>query len=371
MYIKSIRINGFKNLKNVDIYPDRETNIFLGENAQGKTNLIEAIWLCSGVRSFSGTKDKDLIAFDGESFSIELEFDDGSRVQKISASASKPNVKEKNVTLNGVKLGSMSGLFGKLMCVVFTPEDLELSKGSPDNRRSFLDLSVSQIKMTYSAVISKYENILQQRNALLKSIAYGSADEDMLDIFDIQLSQLGAYISMLRFNYIKKLSYFASALYDEISGRKEKLELSYQSTVFSQLEGRTDYKESMATEYYEAVRKNLEGDLHLGFTQTGVHRDDLIAKINGLCARDYASQGQHRSIALILKLAQGYILRQETDNSPIILLDDVLSELDRSRQDFVISKIRDMQVFITCCEKSPDFEGKRVYNIEGGKVNKH
>lgn len=370
MYIEQIKINGFKNLKNINIRPDKRTNIFFGKNAQGKTNLIEALWLCSGVKSFRSTKDKDLIAFDEDMFSIEIEFDDGRRVQKISAAASKPNVKEKRVTLNGVKLNSMSGLFGKLMCVVFTPEDLELSKGSPDNRRSFLDLSISQVKLSYPAVIAKYENILQQRNALLKNISFGSASADMLDIFDIQLSQLGAYISMMRFNYIKELSYYASSLYNEISGDREILELSYLSTVFSQLDGRTDYMESMADEYYKAVRKNLDSDIHLGFTQTGVHRDDLIAKINGLYARDYASQGQHRSIALILKLAQGYILREETDNAPVILLDDILSELDRARQEFVISKIKDMQVFITCCEKSPDFEGKRVYNIENGEIKK-
>ena len=368
MYITSLKINGFKNLENIVIKPDRHTNILYGKNAQGKTNLIEAVWLCTGARSFRNTRDRDLIGFDKENFSIELEMDDGSRIQKISAAAAKVNPKEKRVSLNGVKLKNMSQLFGKLKCVIFTPEDLELSKGSPDNRRNFLDLSVSQIKLSYPAVTAKYENILQQRNALLKNISFGNAAADMLDIFDRQLSEIGAYISMLRYNYVKKLSAYASALYSEISKNSEKLELSYQSSVFSRLEGRTDYMESMADEYYEAVRKNIDGDIKCGFTQAGVHRDDLIARINGLYVRDYASQGQHRSVALILKLAQGYILRQETDDPPVILLDDILSELDRNRQDYVISKIKDMQIFITCCETSPDFAKGRVYHIEKGRV---
>ncbi len=377
MHITRLKIDGFKNLKNVDISPHKDVNILYGKNAQGKTNLIEAIWLCSGVRSFRNTKDRDLICLDGDRFSIELDFDDGQRIQNISAAAVRPNVKDKNVSLNGVKLKALSGLFGKLFCVVFTPEDLELSKGSPDKRREFLDLSVAQIKGSYASVLAKYENALIQRNALLKNIAFGSASRDTLDIFDIQLSQLGSYIAMLRYNYVKKLLYFASPLYEEISSGKERLELIYQSTVFDDLEGRTDFAGEMANEYLAAMKRNLDSDLHSGFTQIGIHRDDLITRINGLYARDYASQGQHRSIALILKLAQAYILAQENENSPVILLDDILSELDRSRQSFVFSKIKNMQIFITCCslsekvsktEKSPDFSKGRIYHIDSGKI---
>ena len=293
------------------------------------------------------------------------------RIQDIHYAMARPNVKEKNVTLNGVKLKAPSKLFGNLDCVIFTPEDLELSKGSPENRRQFLDLSVSQIKNSYGSVISKYETLIEQRNMLLKNISYGKSKREELEVWDIQLSQLGAYISLLRYNYTKKLNMFSSRLYEEISEGKEELEFVYFSTVFSELEGRTDFAGDLAAEYLECLKNNLEEDIRAGFTQKGVHRDDLIGRINGLAVRDFASQGQHRSIALILKLSQAYILSEEIGDSPCILLDDVLSELDMSRQRFVISKIHDMQVFITCCDRNIPFDEKshgKLFNIENGKI---
>jgi DNA replication and repair protein RecF len=283
----------------------------------------------------------------------------------------KNNLKEKNVSLNGVRLKTPSKLFGSLNCVVFTPEDLELSKGSPDNRRRFLDLSVSQIKNSYSPLIDKYEAIIDQRNTLIKNIAYGRSDRAELDIWDIQLARLGAYISVLRYNYTKKLGIFASRLYDEISDGNEKLELFYSSTVYNDLEGRTDFNGELYEEYYRTLQENLEDDIRIGFTQKGVHRDDLGGRINGLFVRDFASQGQHRSLALVLKLAQAYILAEEIDDTPCILLDDVLSELDPSRQGFVVSKINDMQVFITCCDRNFPFEiknGGKLFAVEKGYV---
>ena len=168
MFITELKVNGFKNLKDISIRPHEKLNIFCGKNAQGKTNLIEAVWLCSGVKSFRNTKDKSMIDINGETMSIEIAFKNKIREQIIKYNMAKPNVKEKSVSLNGVKLKIPSKLFGNLNCVVFTPEDLELSKGSPDNRRKFLDLSVSQIKNSYNSVISKYETLLEQRNILLK-----------------------------------------------------------------------------------------------------------------------------------------------------------------------------------------------------------
>lgn len=371
MQITKLSVDGFKNLKNVEIYPHEKLNIFCGKNAQGKTNLIEAIWLCSGVRSFRSTKDKGMIDMNGQVMNIDLSFKNNFRSQDIHYAMARPNVKEKNVTLNGVRLKAPSKLFGNLDCVIFTPEDLELSKGSPENRRQFLDLSVSQIKNSYGSVISKYEVLIEQRNMLLKNIFYGKSKREELEVWDIQLSRLGAYISLLRYNYTKKLDMFASGLYGEISGGKEELELVYFSTVFSQLEGRTDFSGDLAEEYLECLRSNVEDDIRAGFTQKGVHRDDLNGRINGLAARDFASQGQHRSIALILKLSQAYILSEELGDSPCILLDDVLSELDMSRQRFVISKIHDMQVFITCCDRNIPFDGKshgKLFNIENGRI---
>lgn len=371
MYITKLYVNGFKNLKNININPHPKLNIFCGKNAQGKTNLIESIWICSGVKSFRNTKDKSMININGDVSNIELGFKDMNREQIINYNMARPNVKEKNVSLNGVKLKAPSNLFGIFDCVIFTPEDLDLSKGSPDNRRKFLDLSVSQIKNSYNSVALKYENILEQRNALLKSINQGKSDKEELEVWDIQLASMGAYISLLRYNYTKKLNIFSKKLYNEISNGKEELELKYSSTVFSDLENKKDYRGEMTEEYLNNLKKSLNDDLRAGFTTKGVHRDDLIGYINGLSVRDFASQGQHRSLALILKLAQAYILTEETKEPPCILLDDVLSELDVSRQKFVISKIDNMQVFITCCDKNIPFDKKtegKLFFIEDGKI---
>ena len=370
MHITKLCVNGFKNLKNIEIYPHPSLNIFCGDNAQGKTNLIEAVWLCSGVKSFRKTKDKGMIDINGDTMSIELHFKNKQREQIVTYNMAKPNVREKNCKLNGVKLKSPSKLFGNFDCVVFTPEDLELSKGSPEVRREFLDLSVSQIKISYAEVAEKYDQLIEQRNMLLKNIALGKSQKDELEVWDIQLARMGAYISLLRYNYAKKLNSLASALYDEISGGAEKLELKYYSTVFNRLEGRQDYKHDLSSEYLACLENNRQEDIKAGFTQKGVHRDDLTAFINGLSARGFASQGQHRSVALVMKLAQAYILAEETGDAPCILLDDVLSELDPSRQEFVVSKIDGMQVFITCCDDSVPFEGRRgkLYKIKNGRI---
>lgn len=368
MNITKLNINGFKNLKNINITLDPQINIFCGENAQGKTNIIEAIWLSSGCKSFRGTKEKDFINLDGEISDIKLNFKNSLREQEISISMQKQNIKDKNITLNGVKLKLMSKLFGNLKCVIFTPEDLELAKGSPDKRRSYIDLCISQIKPGYFSVINKYENILNQRNTLLKRISMGQSEKAELEVWDEQLARMGAYITYLRYNYINKLNVFAKNLYDKISSNKEILDLSYNSSVYKNIEGRTDYKGEMADEYLALMKKNIKDDLKMGFTQIGIHRDDLVTKINNLLSRDFASQGQQRSIALILKLAQAYILLEETDEAPVILLDDVLSELDINRQKFILSSIKEMQVILTSCN---DFDKKIIgkhFVVKDGEV---
>lgn len=375
MFITELSVNGFKNLKEIDIKPHDRLNIFCGRNAQGKTNLIEAIWLCSGARSFRSTKDRRMIGDDEQVMTISVGFKNSFRSQDIRFAMAKPNIKEKSVTLNGVKLKAPSKLFGSLNCVIFTPEDLELSKGSPENRRQFIDLSVSQIKNSYNSVTDKYETLIDQRNTLLKNINYGRGRREDLDIWDIQLAQMGAYISLLRYNYTKKLNNFSKKLYSEISGGSEELEMSYYSTVYDEkmLGAASVYTGELTERYLNVLRSSIDDDLRAGFTQKGVHRDDVICRINGNPAREDASQGQHRSVALIMKLSQAYILHEEIDDHPVILLDDVLSELDPSRQRFVISKIHDMQVFITCCDMNIPFDENshgKIFGIEKGRITK-
>lgn len=366
MIITEFTADGFKNLRNISISPSEGVNVIHGENAQGKTNLIEAIWILSGARSFRGTKEKDMVAFDGEFARLGLKLRDSSREQVIEAVISR-NPRERKITLNGVKQRYLSGLFGALKCVVFTPEDLELSKGSPDNRRDFIDLCISQIKPAYSKTVAKYENVLLQRNALLKNISLGISSPADLDVWDEQMSRLGAYISVLKYQYTKKLSIFAKRLYDEISNYREDFSLGYLSTVYQSLEGREDWSGEMAAEYLEMLRRNRNEDIRVGFTSAGIHRDDVGVIINGSLAKDFGSQGQNRSAALAMKLGQAFILNEETSEMPVILLDDVLSELDKSRREFIISKLSGMQVFITCCEPAGRLKGRR-FEMKNGEI---
>ncbi len=370
MIITKVSADGFKNLKTVEIEFDPVLNIISGENAQGKTNIIEALWLCTGCRSFRGTKDKDFININENIARISLSFKNKLREQDISIAMSKSNIKDKNITLNGVPLKMMSKLFGNFQCVIFTPEDLDLAKGSPENRRSYIDLCISQIKLGYASVINKYDNIIAQRNSLLKSILQGVSDKHELDVWDEQLSRLGSYISFLRYNYTKKLNILSKKLYSEISQGKEQLEIIYNSTVFKKLEGRDDYNGEMADEYLKLLKKTAKEDIKSGFTGVGIHRDDLVTKINEMNSRDFGSQGQNRSIALILKLSQAYILLEETGEAPVILLDDVLSELDKSRQSFIMSSIEKMQVIITCCN-ADSFQLKKdgkLFVVRNGSI---
>ncbi len=366
MIITHFSADGFKNLKEVDLTPSPQTNIIKGENAQGKTNLCEAIWVLSGSKSFRGTKEKDLVGFDREYARLGLTLKDSEREQKIEAVLSK-NPKERKITLNGVKQRYLSGLFGVLKCVIFTPEDLELTKGSPDVRRDFLDLCVSQIKPRYRKTAQNYADILAQRNATLKNIQLGRSKESDLEIWDGQLARLGAYISLIRTQYSKKLWQFASRLYDEISGGKERLELGYVSTVFDKISTRDDWQVDLCRRYLERLTEARGDDIRAGFSTVGVHRDDLSVMISGISAREFGSQGQNRSAVLAMKLAEAYILKEETGEMPVILLDDVLSELDRSRREFIISKLEDMQVFLTCCDRVPKIAGKRV-TVRDGRV---
>ncbi len=365
MYITDIKINGFRNLKGIALSPSPNINVLMGENAQGKTNLLEALWIASGAKSFRNAKERDMLGFTSQIATVDVSFKDNERSQTVSITLGQ-STKERKILLNGVKLRSFSELIGKLQCVVFTPEDLDLTKGSPEVRRNYIDLCISQIKPMYAKVISKYENILWQRNALLKNIVMGISKPEELDIWDDQLSRQGAYISMLRKVYTDILYRQSAKLYHEISGGSEALSLEYYSTVFENLENRTDYKGEMANEYFKKLKSCQADDIRLGYTQVGVHRDDILVKINGISVKDFGSQGQNRSAALCMKLGQAHALCEEIGEMPVILLDDVLSELDKHRKNFVLKQINDAQIFITCCEPIKIKAG--VFTVNSGEI---
>ncbi len=371
MIIKSITADGYKNLENINIELDPEMNIVCGENAQGKTNLIEAVWLCSGCRSFRGTRDKDFIGFEKNSADVGIVFRDSVRDQEISFSVKKGFIKDKLVTLNGVKLPLLSKLFGNFRCVVFTPEDLELTKGSPDNRRNFLDLSISQLKPSYINALNKYNSILMHRNALLKSMSrVNGSNPSYLDVWNEQIAEAGAYISILRYTFCIILNNYTSRLYNSITNGNENFKLNYQSTIYEDLEGESDFKNKLAKIYIKKLEESSETDIRSGFTNYGIHRDDIGTFINGLPVREFGSQGQARSAALSMKLAHAEIIKKELGESPVMLLDDVLSELDSKRKKFILNNIKDMQVIITCCDSRSvtDMTSGKIFEMKKGRI---
>jgi DNA replication and repair protein RecF len=354
MIITKIKADGFKNLKNVDIDLSPGLNLFVGENAQGKTNLLELLWLMTGVRSFRGSSDKNFFGFDAEKLSVNLSYRDFERDCNLTFEGLRGE-KQKNITVNGVPVPRLSKLFGNLRAVIFTPDDLSLVSFEPSLRRSFTDLSISQIKPQYAAVLSRYNRVLSQRNTYLKS-SDNNADTEM---WDLQLIKTGTHIATYRKVYTEILNRYAKKIYGEISGDREKFNVSYNSNVFKNCD---DY----SCDYYKKrLESHFEAERRLGTTLVGIHRDDLTLTLDGLPLRDFASQGQRRSAALALKLSQAKILAAETGDSPVVLLDDVLSELDSSRKNFLLRDLDGFQTLITSCDSGM---GGKIFTVKDGHI---
>jgi len=345
MKLEAMALKGFRNIEEAVIIPSEGVNVIFGQNAQGKTNLLEAIWLLSGNRSFRGARESQMVRFGERVFHIEARFSNKERQQKISYLGGE----KKKITLNGVELKSSSSLQGEFFAVVFTPEDLSLIKEGPEQRRDFLDVAISGVKPVYGKYISQYYNILEQPNALLREISFSGRGKELLSLWDEQLAKAGTAISILRSDYLKKLGEVSRDIYDGFSGRKEEFSLSYRSGVFGERE-LTVYSDELIAEYLSALSASVEQDIKMKFTGKGIHRDDMELLIGGISAKSYGSQGQQRSGAVALKLGEAAILRQVTGEDPIILLDDVMSELDESRQDYILNRVKDFQVFVTCCD---------------------
>lgn len=358
LFVKKIEFKSYRNLKDSQYIPSRGVNVICGSNAQGKTNLVECIWLFTGGRSFRGSNEKDIISFGQSNAKIKAEFFAEGRDQIMEISIEKGRRK---ATLNGLERNYLSEIIGTFCAVVFSPDHLTLVKNGPEERRSFLDGAICQIYPLYAAYLSRYKKALNERNALLKSIPSKPYLRETIDVWDEGLASAGARVALKRINYINQLTENAVSIYDGISSGKEKLKLEY----------RMSYDTSPGCGLEELYEKNLkalkekrEEDISCGFTTTGIHRDDLIIKINDRPARSFGSQGQQRSAVLSLKLAEAALLGIEKGETPVILLDDVLSELDPSRQNFLLTRLGGMQVFITCCEKNINSESV-VYMKDG------
>lgn len=370
MIVTYAEIDGFKNLRRISFAPDEKYNIIVGQNAQGKTNLLEAMWILSGCRSFRGSKEKDYICLSGNKMSSEIKIRDSVREQKISFEMTKSASSPKQLHINGVKQKGTKALFDVFKCIAFTPDDAEIVKGSPERRRSFIDMAASQLNPLFVMHVTKNNGIMNQRNALLKEIMNGNAPPDILEVWDRQAAHEGALISYMRNDYVNKINEICGRLYRTISGGMENLELEYRSNVYKPADFDNPCGEEAFEQYYKKLRESSEYDIRTGSTHAGVNRDEILIKINGVSAREFGSQGQIKSAALVMKLAQAEIFMKKNKDAPVVFLDDVMGELDESRQKFVFDIIKDMQVFLTTCNESailPEIKGK-IMRIKSGEI---
>ncbi len=364
MKVNRIGFKNFRNLKDGEIFPCEGVNVIYGDNAQGKTNILEALWLFCGGHSFRTAKDSEVIRWDSDFARLEMNFFGQGRDQRarLQFQSSK-----KSVSINGVEKTSTSALIEKFCAVVFSPEHLNLIKRGPAERRRFVDSAICREKLQNAVILSKYNRMLTQRNTLLKDIVRKPHLEDTLDIWDAQLVRYGALLIKKRLDYMKELSERAAKYHVGISKGKEELKIRYLSTEETEPE---DSLELIQKKFAAKCAQNRKNDIHLGVTLSGPHRDDIEILINGKNAKAFASQGQQRSAVLSLKLAEASVLRERMGEEPVILLDDVLSELDNSRQDFLLNELKDCQVFITCCEEQnkEQLRQGKIFYVERGSV---
>lgn len=362
MNVQHLSVKNFRNIENIEISPSDEINIIYGENAQGKTNLLESIWLFTGCRSFRSAKDKDLISFGSKKSLLSMDFFAEDRDQYAEIEIGD----KRSFVLNGVKMKSASKMMGNFLAVVFSPVHLSLVKDGPYERRRFLDIAISQLKPNYALTLAQYNKALSQRNILLKDIQLHSELYDTLDIWEDRIAFFASEIVRQRIGYINKLGEYTEEIYDGLSSSREKLEIAYsQSTVIAG-NNKQELYENIKNQLYQS-RKN---DLITGFTSVGPHRDDLSIKIDSLSARSYGSQGQQRSAALALKLGEAAVIKGFSEQQPVALLDDVMSELDTGRQNYILNHIKNWQVFITCCDPSTvkNLKAGSAFEVSCGKV---
>ena len=354
MWISKIKINNFRNYKQEEIKLDKNINLFYGENAQGKTNIIEAIFLGSMGKSFRAKKDKEMIKLNSEKAEVEIEYEKTDRDGKIKIELSN----KKNIYLNGIKIKKLSQLLGNINIIIFTPDDINILKGSPQNRRRFLDIMISQLKPNYMYHLNLYLKTLEQRNNYLKQIREERKDENLLDIWDEKLIEEAAIIYQYRKEYMDKIKEKIKKIHQEITNNKEVIEIEYLSECQT--------KEN----YFKILKERRKLDMIKGFTTKGIHRDDFVIYINKKQLDIYGSQGQHRTAILSLKLSELNIVKEEIGEEPILLLDDFMSELDEKRIKSFLNKIENTQVIITCTEKI-DVENKKIliYNVKEGSIN--
>jgi DNA replication and repair protein RecF len=357
MYIEKLSLTHFRNYEELLINLDKSINLFIGDNAQGKTNILESIYLCSTARSHRTTQEKEVIKWSEEGAHISLVINKKNLSDQIDFHITQ---KGKTILVNKLPVKKLGDLFGLLMVVMFSPEDLQLVKKSPKERRRFLDLELCQIDKLYYHALRQYHKALKQRNNLLKDFKKYNTDRNFLEIWDEQLLEYGHELIQKRIQFIENLNEIAKQIHFEISGEKEDLEVVYEPNV--KLE-----------DYSNKLKKNQEKDILTATTSIGPHRDDLKFLINKKDVKIFGSQGQQRTVVLYLKLAELKLIEIKTSENPILLLDDVLSELDTHRQEYLFNYTKNIQTLITGTgiEQSVWNNQKigKLFNVKNGNIS--
>lgn len=362
MQIKNIEIKNFRNYKDLVVDFNDKVNIIMGKNAQGKTNLIEAVYLTSIGRSFRTSHDNELIKFDENEAYVKALAEKELIDTKVEISINRQS--KKFIKKDGKRINKTSQLLKNIIIVIFSPEDLRIVKDEPEKRRKFIDSQLAQIKPAYYNCLESYKKILSQRNVYLKE---DKIESSILDVWDIQLIKYGAKLMQLRKEFIDKISEYSSKIHSKISNGTEELVIKYDPNI--------DYVREIRKQ--EEIIENVlvasrENDLRQRTTSKGPHKDDIQFYINGVNARKFASQGQQRTCALSLKLAELDFIKEETGENGILLLDDVMSELDSMRREYLIRALRNNQIFITTTDidegMAAAYDKAKIIQIENGKI---
>lgn len=353
MKILSLELENFRNYEKQKIVFNDGVNILFGKNGEGKTNIIESIYMLSLGRSFRTNKDKEMIKMEKEKSFVKAKISNLNREYIIEYKIDSNS--KKSIKINSIPITKLTELLGILNVVIFSPEDLKLVKDGPKERRLFIDRELSQLKPKYYILLNDYYKILQNRNNLLKNI---NTDEVLFEIYNYQLAKNGVEIIKYREDFIEKISKIANKKHLKISSNKENLEILYEKSIDT-----TDINK-----YIEFLNKNFENDKNRKTTNLGIHRDDLNIKINGIDLRSFGSQGQKRSSAISLKLSEIDFIYELKGEYPVVLLDDIFSELDKERQYMLIDSIKNTQTFITTAEDINIDLKTNKYNIKNANV---
>ena len=353
MYIDKIKLNNFRNYIEEEINLDKNINIFYGNNAQGKTNILESIYLCAIGKSYRTNKDREIININKDFSKVEINYSKKDREGKIKLEISD----KKNLYLNDIKLKKISEILGNINIVLFNPDDINIFKEGPSKRRRILDIMISQLRPSYVYNLNMYLKILEQRNNYLKQIKYENKNEEMLDVWDTQIAKYAEIINLYRKEFTEKIKEKIVDIHKKITDNKEEIKIEYISDFTNQ------------EEFLKEIKNSRKIDIIKGYTGKGIHRDDLKLFINDKEIGIYGSQGQHRSAILSIKLSELQIIKDETEENPILLLDDFMSELDKIRRQNFLEDVQDTQIIITCTDKLElKNKNKKIFFVENGKV---